>query len=169
MPTPLSDERGVPRAPRFALTVPVRLGAVGTGSWEFGHTINISRSGLLVAVPSSLRRADTIEAVVRLSEATLTVSDVWLRGRVARVAGSGNDRHVATTIDEYKFYSAHLFNVSDHEDSKPDVARAWMTRVHASHERGSGSLRQPLPLRGAGVRLSPGNRQSTCASARCPR
>ena len=107
----------MPRAPRFALTVPVRLRAVGTGSWEFGHTINISRSGLLLAVPSSLRCADTIEAVVRLSAATVTVSDVWLRGRVARVDRSGNDCYVATTIDEYKFYAAQRSDVPDDKDS----------------------------------------------------
>ena len=108
----------MPRAPRFALTVPVRLRAVGTGAWELGHTINISRSGLLLAVPSCRSCADTIEAVVQLSEATSTVSDVWMRGRVVRVDGSNNDYYVATTIDEDKFYAADRSAAPGDKDSK---------------------------------------------------
>ena len=99
----------VPRAPRFALEVPVRIRRVGTDGWESGHTVNISRSGLLVAVPSAIQRGDAIDAIVQLSDATATVADVILRGQVTRVAYVGSLTHVATTIDEYRLQQPDAF------------------------------------------------------------
>jgi PilZ domain len=90
------------RAPRFAVDVPVRVRHVGAAGWQSGQALNISRSGLLVAVRGSFRCDDTIEAIVELSQATAGVGDVRVRGRVARVEQAGGLMQVGTTIDEYR-------------------------------------------------------------------
>lgn len=107
----------VPRAPRSALDVPVRVRRIGSTAWEAGQAINISRSGLLVAVRDSFRCHDTIEAIVQLSQATAGVGDLKVRGRVARVAKAGSLMQVGTTIDEYRLQRAHPSDPSDAPDA----------------------------------------------------
>jgi hypothetical protein len=102
----------VPRAPRFAFQVPVCVRRIGAERWETGHTVDISRSGLLVAAAVAVACDDTIEAIVRLSDSADTVSDVWLRGRVTRLGHADGVRQVAATIDEYRLLQA-------------DVSGAW--------------------------------------------
>ena len=100
------------RAPRFALEVPVRVRRIGADVWESGQTINISRSGLLLAVPGSFRCHDTIEAIVALSQATFGVGDVRMRGRIARVTQTGSLTQLGTTIDEYRLQRADVSELS---------------------------------------------------------
>jgi hypothetical protein len=112
----MSIVESVSRAPRFALDVPVRVRRVGAVVWEPGQAVNISRSGLLVAVRGSFRCDDTIEAIVALSRATAGVGDVKVRGRVARVAQAGSLTQVATTIDEYRLRRADPSDAPDATD-----------------------------------------------------
>jgi hypothetical protein len=107
----------VPRAPRSALDVPVRIRRIGATGWEPGQAVNISRSGLLIEVRGSFRCHDTIEGIVELSQATAGVGDVRVRGRVTRVAQAGSLMVVGTTIDEYRLQRA---DASDRSDA-PDV------------------------------------------------
>jgi hypothetical protein len=104
----MSSVESASRAPRFALEVPVRVRRLGAAVWESGQTLNISRSGLLAAVLGSFRRHDTIEAIVELSRANAGVSDVRIRGRVARVAQDGVLTELGTTIDEYQLQRANV-------------------------------------------------------------
>jgi hypothetical protein len=84
---------------------------MGTGPWAYGRILNISRSGLLMALrDSSLSCTQAIEAIVRLSEAAESVGDVTVSGRVVRVAHVGRITKLATTIDEYRL---HRTNVVD--------------------------------------------------------
>jgi hypothetical protein len=103
----------LPRAPRFALQVPVCVRRIGAERWEPGHTVDISRSGLRVAAEIAVECGESIEMIVLLSAATDTVADVWLRGRVARIGRAGGVRQVAATIDDYRLLQA-------------DVSGAWM-------------------------------------------
>jgi len=99
----MSTVGSVPRAPRFAFDVSVRVRLMGTRPWASGRILNISRSGLLMAIRDSpLSCTETIEAIVRLSEAAESVGDVTVRGRVVRVAHVGQVTHLATTINEYR-------------------------------------------------------------------
>jgi hypothetical protein len=109
----MSTVESASRAPRFALDVPVRVRRLGAAEWQSGQTVNISRSGLLAAVPGSFRRHDTIEAIVELSRANASVSDVMIRGRVARVTQAGILTQLGTTIDEYRLQRADPSDPSD--------------------------------------------------------
>jgi hypothetical protein len=113
----MSIFESVPRAPRSALDVPVRVRRIGATGWEPGQAVNISRSGVLVEVGGSFRCHDTIEAIVELSEATAGVGDVRVRGRVARVAQAGGLTQVGTTIDEYRLQRADASDRSNTSDA----------------------------------------------------
>jgi hypothetical protein len=113
----MSIFESVPRAPRSALDVPVRVRRIGATGWEPGQAVNISRSGVLVEVGGSFRCHDTIEAIVELSQATSGVGDVMLRGRVARVAQAGSLTHLGTTIDEYRLQRADPSDASHATDA----------------------------------------------------
>jgi len=113
----MSSVDSASRAPRFALEVPVRVRRLGAAVWQSGQTVNIGRSGLLAAVRGSFRRHDTIEAIVELSRANAGVSDVRIRGRVARVTQAGILTQVGTTIDEYRLQRADPSDPSDAPDA----------------------------------------------------
>jgi hypothetical protein len=112
----MSIAESMPRAQRFPLDVPVRVRRIGATVWEAGQAVNISRSGLLVAVRNSFRCHDTIEAIVELSQATAGVGDLRVRGRVARVAKAGSLTQVGTTIDEYRLKRADASDPSNAPD-----------------------------------------------------
>ena len=124
----MSIVESLPRAPRLALDVPVRVRRIGAAAWEPGQAVNISRSGLLVTVHCPFRCHDTIEAIVELSQATTAVGDVRVRGRVTRVAQAGSLMQVGTTIDEYRLQRA------DHPIRRTPLVRRlraadyWMPR-----------------------------------------
>ena len=88
-------------------TWPCACAAWARTGGEFGRTLNISRSGLLVAVPDAIQSGDAIDAIVQLSDATATVADVILRGQVTRVAYAGSLTEVAMTIDRYRLQRPH--------------------------------------------------------------
>ena len=113
----MSIVESLPRAPRFALDVPVRVRRIGATVWESGQAVNISRSGLLVGVRGSFRCNDTIEAIVELSQATASVGDVRVRGRVARVAQASSLTQLGATIDEYRLQRADTSDASHATDA----------------------------------------------------
>ena len=90
------------RAPRTAPRVSTFIRRAGAEFWGVGHVVNISRSGLLVDADLSIAADEPIEVIVRLSEASDTGADVWVRGRVVRLTEVGGRQHVATTIDDYR-------------------------------------------------------------------
>jgi hypothetical protein len=91
-----------PRAPRTAPRVSTFMRRAGAEFWGVGHVVNISRSGLLVDTGVSIAADEPIEVIVRLSEATDTGADVWVRGRVVRLTEAGDRWQVAATIDDYR-------------------------------------------------------------------
>ena len=82
-----------------------RYRRAGEDGWREGHTVNISRSGLLLTAGSQMHPGETVEALISLSSVEPQVADVWTEGRVVRV--SQHEAHaryeVAVTIDEYRF------------------------------------------------------------------
>jgi hypothetical protein len=113
----MSIFESVPRAPRSALDVPVRVRRIGATGWEPGQALNISRSGLLMEVRGSFKCHDTIEGIVELSHATAGVGDIRVRGRVTRVAQAGSLMQVGTTIDEYRLQRTDPSDPSDAPDA----------------------------------------------------
>ena len=98
-------ERGQPRAPRFALLLPVQYRRHGENDWESGSMHNISRSGLLFAAPQAPPLDARIELTFALPRVTRDelVGSVRCRGEVVRSAHSGTDHAVAIRILDYEF------------------------------------------------------------------
>ena len=98
-------ERGQPRAPRFALSLPVQYRRHGEDKWETGDMHNISRSGLLFAAQQSHPVDARIELMFALPRVTRDelVGAVRCRGEVVRSARSGADHSVAMKILDYEF------------------------------------------------------------------
>ena len=90
------------RAPSTVLQVSTFIRRAGDEFWGFGHVLNMSRSGLLVDAELSIGPGEPIEVIVRLSEASDTGADVWVRGRVVRLTEADGRRRLATTIDDYR-------------------------------------------------------------------
>ena len=105
MHKPKTTPRGRQRAPRHQLIIATRYRRVGEDGWSTGETVNISRSGVLLAAGSQMCPGETVQARIALSAVEPQAADVWTEGRVVRVSRhEAHDRYeVAVTIDEYRF------------------------------------------------------------------
>ena len=109
----------VPRAPRLALKAPIAFRrSTGTG-WEEGRTVNISRSGVLFALPTTADLGGQIEFVINLSRGALQgpgvplLPDLHCHGRVVRAqAGSDGETVVAACIRRQSIRRARSFFLS---------------------------------------------------------
>lgn len=95
----------VPRAPRLPLRAPIALRGATATRWVEGRTVNISRSGVLFALPASTPVAGEVEFVINLSRGALQgpgvalLPDLHCRGRVVRSdPGSEGEMVVAARI-----------------------------------------------------------------------
>jgi PilZ domain-containing protein len=95
----------VPRAPRFAVRAPVRYRRSGALAWSEGHTVNISRSGVLMSGGGRFDSGDVIEVRLALSAADPNVADVWVLGSVVRVDRAASEGPlIAAAIESYRFH-----------------------------------------------------------------
>jgi PilZ domain-containing protein len=86
----------VPRAPRLPLRAPIAFRSASGLPWVEGQTVNISRSGVLFALPPASELVGEVEFVINLSRGAMRgpgvalLPDLHCRGRVVR-SGSGEE------------------------------------------------------------------------------
>ena len=94
-----------PRAERYPLHVPGRVRPEGHATWRDADVINISRSGILVAVASTFPPAATIDLEFGIVNGD-RMSDVRCIGSVVREDRAADGRALlAASIERYQFAS----------------------------------------------------------------
>src|SRR5687768_5906561 len=95
----------LPRAPRLPLKAPITCRTSAVDHWAEGRTLNISRSGVLFALPDGADLTDNLEFVINLSGAALQgpgvrlLPDLHCHARVVRLAaGPAGETIVAASI-----------------------------------------------------------------------
>lgn len=109
----------VPRAPRLPLRAPIAFRGTAATGWVEGRTVNISRSGVLFALPPASQLAGEVEFVINLSRGAMRgpgvalLPDLHCRGRVVR-SGSGveGETLVAARIRRQSIRPAQSFLVT---------------------------------------------------------
>jgi hypothetical protein len=104
----VTPKRLVPRAPRFALKMPVLFRPVGTDEWRQGLTENVSRSGVLFRTAEAIhpRTPLEIKLVLPLEIGGQAAANVHCRGEVVRAVEPGLDSQpgeAAVAIFDYQF------------------------------------------------------------------
>jgi PilZ domain len=87
MPQPDSSHPGyVPRAPRYAVQMPIQYRLLGSSAWRDGTTENISRSGVLFRCARVLEHSTWLEMNLSLPAeiAGERAANVICRGRIVR-------------------------------------------------------------------------------------
>jgi len=93
-----------PRADRYPLHVPARVRPEGHATWRDADIVNISRTGVLLAVAANFPPAATLDLEFGLLDGAARVSDVHCIGQVVREARGADGRALlAATIDRYDF------------------------------------------------------------------
>ena len=91
------------RAERFALHVPARVRPEGHATWRDADIVNISRTGILLAVAPNFPPAATLDLEFGMTNGN-RMSDVHCIGNVVREARAGDGRALlAASIDHYEF------------------------------------------------------------------
>lgn len=72
-----------PRAERFDLRVPARVRPCGHATWRDADIVNVSRTGILLALPAPLPPADTIDVEFTVAPA-IELADVRCVGQIVR-------------------------------------------------------------------------------------
>lgn len=91
----------LPRAPRLPLKAPIAFRTSPAMPWLEGWTVNISRSGVLFALPPAARVEGDLEFVITLSRGALQgpgvplLPDLHCRGRVVRIDAGPDGAAVA--------------------------------------------------------------------------
>jgi hypothetical protein len=92
-----------PRAERYPLHVPARARPEGHSTWREADVVNISRTGILVAVPPSFPPAATIDLEFGMVSGD-RLSDVRCIGSIVREAQGVDGRALlAASIERYQF------------------------------------------------------------------
>jgi hypothetical protein len=93
-----------PRAERFALSLPARVRPEGHITWRDADLINISRSGVLLAVSLTFPPAESLDLVFGVTDGAARTADVRCVAHVVRETHDGRGRALlAATIDQYVF------------------------------------------------------------------
>jgi hypothetical protein len=105
LPVRMPQHEFFPRAPRLPLRAPLAVRASASMPWAEGWTVNISRSGVLFALPGTDAAEGDVEFVISLSRGALQgpgvplLPDLHCRGRIIRVSpGQDGQSIVAATI-----------------------------------------------------------------------
>src|SRR5262245_16742120 len=86
----------LPRAPRLLIRAPVTFRRSSRMPWQEGWTINISQSGVLLAVAAPADLRGDVEFVITLSKGALQgpgvpfLPDLYCRGHIVRHATSAD-------------------------------------------------------------------------------
>ena len=115
-------ERGQPRAPRFALELPVLYRRHGAEQWEEGRMRNISRSGLLFSAERAFSVNTRIELTFTLPRVIPNEPPgaVRCQSQVARSfpLGAEKGQHaVAVSIMDYLFTRASAAALTDRAEA----------------------------------------------------
>jgi hypothetical protein len=109
----------VPRAPRLPLKAPIAFRRPSARQWEEGRTVNISRSGVLFALPAVSPLGGDIEFVINLSRGALQgpgvplLPDLHCHGKVVRLSeGSDGETVIAARIRRQWIRKAQSFFVT---------------------------------------------------------
>jgi hypothetical protein len=100
---------GEPRAPRFAVGLPVRYRAAADADWQEAVTENISRSGVLLRAPRQLRPRTAVELILEVPSPVpgAPPEDVTCLGDVVRTEGAGAGLHaIAVAVGDYRLRAA---------------------------------------------------------------
>ena len=93
-----------PRAQRFALSLPARVRPEGHSTWRDADVINVSRSGVLLAVAATFPPAESLDLVFGVTDGAARTADVRCVAHVVRESHDGRGRALlAATIDQYVF------------------------------------------------------------------
>lgn len=105
----MSRRLQTPRAQRFALSLPARVRPEGHSSWRDADLINVSRSGVLLAVAASFPPAESLDLVFGVTDGAARTADVRCVAQVVRETHDGRGRALlAATIDRYVFEPSPL-------------------------------------------------------------
>ena len=94
----------LPRAPRLLIRAPVSLRSSSRMPWRDGWTVNISQSGVLVALDTPVELRGDVEFVIALSKGALQgpgvplLPDLHCRGQIVRYETSDGDWAIAANI-----------------------------------------------------------------------
>jgi len=90
------------RAERYALSLPARVRPEGHSTWRDADLINVSRSGVLLAVAQSFPPAESLDLVFGVTDGAERTADVRCIAHVVRETHDGSGRSLlAATIDQY--------------------------------------------------------------------
>jgi hypothetical protein len=93
-----------PRAERFALGVPARVRPEGHATWRDADVLNISRTGVLLAVSPAFPPAATIDLAFGMTDGASRIADVQCVAHVVREDRDAQGRPLlAAAIDQYLF------------------------------------------------------------------
>lgn len=93
-----------PRAQRFPLSLPARVRPEGHATWRDADVVNVSRSGVLLAVASTFPAAESLDLVFGVTDRAARTADVRCVAHVVREIHTGNGRSLlAATFDQYVF------------------------------------------------------------------
>lgn len=93
-----------PRAERYALSLPARVRPEGHATWRDADVVNVSRSGVLLAVADTFPPAESLDLVFGLTDGSARTADVRCVAHVVRETHDGMGRSLlAATIDHYTF------------------------------------------------------------------
>lgn len=107
---PVTERRpaGVPRAPRFAVDLPVKYRTSSDRDWQDAVTENVSRSGILFRSRRRLRPRTAVELVLEVPSAVAGAppDDVACLGDVVRSEAVNGDSSVAVAVGNYRLRTA---------------------------------------------------------------
>ena len=93
----MEQREHLPRAPRLLIRAPVSLRSSSRMPWRDGWTVNISQSGVLVALDTPVELRGDVEFVIALSKGALQgpgvplLPDLHCRGQIVRYETSDGD------------------------------------------------------------------------------
>lgn len=94
------------RAERYPLHVPARVRPEGHATWRDADIVNISRTGILLAVAANFPPAATLDLEFGMTHGN-RMSDVHCIGNVVREARADDGRALlAASIERYEFAQA---------------------------------------------------------------
>ncbi|MBK5295733.1 MAG: hypothetical protein JJE40_01165 [Vicinamibacteria bacterium] len=93
-----------PRAQRFALSLPARARPEGHSTWRDADVVNVSRSGVLLAVAATFPPAASLDLVFCVTDSAARTADVRCVLYIVRESHDATGRALlAAAIDQYVF------------------------------------------------------------------
>ena len=90
------------RAERYALSLPARVRPEGHATWRDADLVNVSRSGVLLAVAATFPPAESLDLVFGVTDGAARTADVRCIAHVVRETLDGHGRALlAAAIDQY--------------------------------------------------------------------